>query len=56
MSGNAKFRWFLLAQFIVALLVVTPPNIPAQDIAGDTVKAYKNQIQSATQTFTNDPI
>jgi S1-C subfamily serine protease len=44
MSGNAKFRWFLLAQFIVALLVVTPPNIPAQDIAGDTVKAYKNQI------------
>jgi hypothetical protein len=25
MSGNVKFRWFLLAPIVVALLVVTSP-------------------------------
>ena len=41
MSGNAKFRWFLLAPILVALLVVTSEAKELWVISGENSKNSK---------------
>ena len=45
MSGNVKFRWFLLAPILVALLVVTSPVVSLAgglEDAKEDVRKYPN--------------
>ena len=47
MSGNAKFRWFLLAPILVALLVVTSPVVSLAGELEDAREAVRKNPNDA---------
>ena len=51
MSGNIKFRWFLLAPIVLALLVVvTTPIISCAEMNGEALKIKKKAEQEGSSS------
>ena len=55
MSGNAKFRWFLLAPILVALFVVISPVVSwAGELEDAQKKVRQNYKSNVSLAYIND--